>query len=212
MRNLPAQDRAGSIALALAAAMLAAAPAAAQFDQAEMMKWASVTQVKYTIVGQFEGPDMMIVDEGGGYANVKDRAEIELVWDQTTAKIVGQPTFKNFATQVSDVRDFEKTCTPPILSSPYEHFTIDKFDDSLGAPTLTSTRTYAAADSAQSCTGARQLIAAKQVQEVKPYVLPQPVLLAVPQASKDMSVDPKNSTITVKKDGWTWTHKLSPVK
>jgi hypothetical protein len=200
------------VALALAAALLAAAPASAQFDQAEMMKWASVTQVKYTIVGQFEGHDLMIVDEGGGYANVKDRAEIELVWDQTTAKLVGQATFKNFPSEVAGVRDFEKTCSPPILNSAYEHFTIDKFDESQGGPTLTSTRTYAAADSAQSCTGGRQQIAAKQVQEAKPYVLPQPVLLAISQTSPGISVDPKSSTITVKQDGWTWTHKLSALK
>jgi len=214
MTNRQIHNRAKALAFALAIIMPALAQAGEQIDQAVLMKWVSVVQVKYTIVGRFEGPDTMIVDEGGGYADVKDRVEIELVWDQTTAKLVGQPVFKNFPTEVSNVRDFEKTCRAPILSSAYEHYTIEKFDDSQGAPSITSTRTYAAADSAQSCTGGRQLIPAKKVQDVNMYLLPQPIQLAVPQASQDsnVTVDPKTSTIVLKKDGWTWTHTLTPLK
>jgi hypothetical protein len=194
--------------------MPVAAPAAEQIDQAELMKWYSVTQVKYMIVGQVEAADVMIVDKGGGYADVKDRVEIELVWDQTTAKLVGQPTIRNFATKVSNVRDFEKTCTAPILSSAYEHFTLEKFGDSENDWLMTWTRTYAAADSAQSCTGGRELIAAKQVRDKRPYLLPQSIQLAIPQGEQDrnVTVDKKTSTITIKSaDGWVWTNKLSPV-
>lgn len=207
-------DRARTIAFALAIAMPATARAGEQIDQAELMKWVSVTQVKYAIVGEFEGHDRMIVDKHGGYASVKDRAEIDLVWDQTTAKVVGQPTIRNFATEVSDLRNFEKTCTTPILSSAYEHITIEEFGRSPNSLGMKSTRTYAAADSDECTGGGPQFIPAKQVEEVTQYLLPQSIQLAVPQESQDssVSVDKKTSTITLKKDGWTWTHKLSPVK
>lgn len=212
------RNRAKVAALALAAAMLATAPAGAQFDQGELMKWASVIQVRYAIVGQFEGADTMIVDGnfgGGGYATVKDRAEIGLVWDQTTAQLVGKPTIRNFVSEVQNVRSFERKCNPPTLTGPYEQLTIDKIENGPGgALQMTAVRTYAAANAVQSCTGGRVAAPAKQIQEVLELALPAPTLLALAPESvpANMTVDRKASSMTVKKDNWTWTYKLSPVK
>jgi hypothetical protein len=209
-----------TLAGAAIAALVALVPAsAAEIDQGVMMKWATVTQINYAITGVYDGPHTRLFTGGGGVADeggVKDRVEIALRWDQTTAQLVGVPRFKNFKTDVISVRNAEPKCAPPVLNTPYEHFTLDKVEDGLGgALKTTSTRTFAGGDVATFCTGARVRVVGKAVQEPSDLVLPGAMLLAMPSAASGnlVSVDAKTSTIvTTDGKGWTWTFKLSPAK
>jgi hypothetical protein len=205
-------------ALAGIAALSAAVPShGAEFDQAVMMKWATVKQINYAIVGVYDGPHTRIVSGGGGVADeaqVTDRVEINVRWDQTTAQLVGKPTFKNFTSDVKYPRNAEAKCAPPVLKSPYEHFTFEKMENGLGgALQMTSVRSYAEAQVATFCTGARVTVPAKDVREPADFALPGAMILAMPAVGQGgiVSIDAKTGTIVKKDDqGWTWTFKLSP--
>jgi hypothetical protein len=209
-----------TLSAAAFAALVAITPAsAAEIDQGVMMKWATVTQINYAITGVYDGPHTRLFTGGGGVADeggVKDRVEIALRWDQTTAQLVGVPTFKNFKSDVINVRNAEPKCAPPVLNTPYEHFTLDKVENGLsGALKMTSTRTFAGGDVVTFCTSARVRVVGKTVQEPSELVLPGAMLLAMPSAASGnlVSVDSKSSTIvTTDGEGWTWTFKLSPAK
>lgn len=204
----------------IAAACLMLSPvSAAEIDQGVMMKWATVTQINYAITGLYDGPHTRLFSGGGGVADeggVKDRVEIALRWDQTTAQLVGVPTFKNFKSDVINVRNEEPKCAPPVLNTPYEHFTLDKVENGLsGALKITSTRTFASGDVATFCTGARVRVVGKAAQEPSDLVLPGAMLLAMPSAAGGnlVSVDAKSGTIvTTDGEGWTWTFRLTPAK
>jgi len=207
-------------ALAGVAALCAAVPShGAEFDQAVMMKWATVVQIDYAIVGVYDGPQTRIVTGGGGVADeaqVTDRVEIDVRWDQTTAQLVGKPAFKNFTSDLKYPRNAEAKCAPPVLKSPYEHATLEKIENGLGgALRMTSVRRYAEAQVATFCTGARVTVPAKDVREPADFVLPGAMILAMPAVGQGgiVSVDAKTATIVRKDDqGWTWTFKLSPAK
>ena len=200
-----------TLACATFSALVAIAPAsAAEIDQGVMMKWATVAQINYAITGVYDGPHTHLFTGGGGVADeggVNDRVEIALRWDQTTAQLVGVPTFKNFKSDVVNVRNAEPKCAPPVLNTPYEHFTLDKVEGGLGgALTITSTRTYAGGDVATFCKSARVRVVGKTVQEPSELVLPGAMLLAMPSSASGnlVSVDAKTSTI-VTTDGTGWT-------
>jgi len=209
-----------ALAGTVAVALIALAPAsAAEIDQGVMMKWATVTQINYAVTGVYDGPHTRLFTGGGGVADegaVKDRVEISLRWDQTTAQLVGVPTFKNFKSDVIGVRNAEPKCAPPVLNTPYEHFTLDKVENGLsGALKITSTRTFAGGDVATFCKSARVRVVGKAVQEPSDLVLPGAMLLAMPSAASGnlVSVDAKSGTIvTTDGRGWTWTFKLTPAK
>lgn len=209
-------SRIGGAALLL----LACGPArSAEIDQGVMMKWATVTQINYAITGVYDGPHTRLFTGGGGVADegaVKDRVEIALRWDQTTALLVGVPTFKNFKSDVTSLRNAEPKCAPPVLNTPYEHFTLDKVEEGLGgALKITSTRTFASGDVATFCKSARVRVVGKAVQEPSELVLPGAMLLAMPAATSGnlVSVDAKSGTIvTTDGKGWLWTFKLTPAK
>jgi hypothetical protein len=207
-------------ALTAATALAAGAPSqGAELDQATLMKWATVTQINYAIEGVYDGPHTRIATGGGGVADeaaVKDRVEINLVWDQTTAQLVGTPTFKNFASDVRNPRNAEPKCAPPVLTSPYEHFTFERLENGLGgALMMTSVRGYAETQVATVCTGARVTVPAKNVRGEEDFVVPGAMILAMPAAGQAniVSINAKTSTIVTKgREGWTWTFKLSPAK
>ena len=171
------------------------------------------------IVGVYDGPHTRIANGGGGVADeaqVTDRVEINLRWDQTTAQLAGKPTFKNFTSDLKYPRNAEVKCAPPVLKGPYEHFTLEKLENGLGgALTITSVRSYAETQVATFCAGARVTIPAKEVREPADFVVPGAMILAMPAVGQGgiVSIDAKAGTIVRKDDhGWTWTFKLTPAK
>jgi hypothetical protein len=198
----------------VAAGILAAAPAAEQLNAEIMQKWATVTVVRYTVVGAYAA-DTLIVNAGtNGYATVKDRVEMVFDWDQTTAKLVGEPTLKNFPAEVGAMRNGAKGCRAPALNGAYEHFTLVSLKEGLGGQLAMSVRSdFPAADMPVACTGGSQAVPAKSVTRSEELAVPGTMILAMPKAvggAQTVSADGK-SVVFVDK-GWTWTYTPAPVR
>jgi len=197
----------------LGAVTLFSATCFAQFDQNIMMKWAAVTTVKYHIEGEYRDSGTIVVKGGNsGKGDVSDRVEILLTWDQTSALLVGEPVFKNFKSGVKNLQNLEKKCDPPILTGPYEHFTLTGLENGLGGYLhMTATREYAPANVVVMCAGKREAIPAAKGQDIIQLQIPAPTLLAMPAAAgSTLQLDPANDTIITRDGGWTWTYKLAP--
>lgn len=189
------------------------APAVAQFDQAILMKWAGVQKVRYQVVGEFSDAKTMIIE--GGYAAVKDRVELEFVFDQTGGGLLGAAKVTNHPSTVADIRDYGSNCDAPSISDPYEHATVTKAENGYGGELhLTTVRKLAGGAVSVQCTGGRKQVAAAAKEEVTQLGVPAPGLLALPKEELDESLQvfPRTDTIVVKDGGWTWTFKLSAVK
>lgn len=201
--------------LAAAIVLGGAAPALAEFDQEILMKWAAATKVRYEIVGEFDKAGVLIINEGtNGYADVVDRVELQLIYDQTGAGLVGAPTVTNFPSESRNVRNGAEGCTPPEVTAPYEHYTILKVENGYGgALHLTTTRTHAAGKVTAVCTGKSHAVPAKVIEELEQFAVPAATLLALAPGDGGSNIEtfPQSDTIVVKDNGWTWTYKLTPV-
>lgn len=199
-------------ATTVAAILSIASPATAQIDTDVMQKWMTVTVVHYSVTGEYAA-DTMVVNAGtNGIADVRDRVEIGFDYDQTTAKLVGEPTFKNFASEVGSLRNGAEGCTPPTLHGAYEHFTLMTLQEGLsGQLEMIAQRDYAAADMPRVCTDGPEAVAARSVTETDSFVVPGVMILAMPLDSNGgLTVSADRATITRIADGWTWTYTPTP--
>jgi hypothetical protein len=197
--------------IALVAAALSCAPLLAQaqqMDTAVMARWASAKVVGYRIVGVYEGRVNVV---GGskwiGYADVTDRVEIDLAWDPAGSKLVGTPTFRNTKSVVSNLRNFESKCVPPVLKGVYEHYDLQGIkespDGNLEVQVLTI---YPGAEVAQLCTGTREAVPAKRDLRSQEFGVISPVAFGMQLPDSDaLRISPDKKSLITKKDGWTWT-------
>jgi hypothetical protein len=197
-----------------AAAFFAVAPAAAQLNMELMQKWAAVTVVRYTVVGQYAG-DTMIINAGtSGYAMVKDRIEIVFDWDQSTGTLVGEPTLKNFPSDLGEPRNGAQNCRPPKLNGSYEHATVLALKDRLGGQIeMSLKRDFPAAEMPTACTGGAQAVPARSVMRNEELVVPGTMILAMPASGGgEQTVTPDGKSIVYVDRGWTWTYTPTPVR
>jgi len=189
-------------------------PAAAQFDPDVMQKWATVTVVHYAVVGTFSGSPLVVDAGTGGIADVADRVEIDFDYDQTTAKLVGEPKIVNSPSAFSSLRNGAAGCTPPALHGPYEHFTLVSLKEGLaGQLEMTAQRDLPAADMPRMCSGAPEAVAARSVTEVDSFVVPGVMTLAMPiEPSSSLTISADRTTLTQVDKGWTWIYKPTPVR
>jgi hypothetical protein len=177
-------------------------------DMEVMMRWSSAKVLSYRIVGVYEGRVNVV---GGskwiGYADVTDRIEIDLGWDLANSKLVGTPTFRNTKSAVSNVRNFESKCLPPVLKGEYEHYELQGIkespDGNLEVQVLT---TYPGADVPQLCTGKSESVPATRDLRSEEFGVISPVAfgMALPD-SDDLRISPDKKSLITKKAGWTWT-------
>jgi hypothetical protein len=185
---------------------LGAVPAQAQMDMEAMMRWGSADVIRYHIVGEYQGQPF-VAGDGSGRADVTDRVVIDLTWKLSELKMVGAPTFQNTKTAVSNLRDREPSCLPPVLKGEYEHYELLGVKDGLGGSLeLQVQTTYPAVDVAQSCTASRKPVAASRKTRPENLVVTSPVMMAMPLPDSDnLRVSADKKSLIHKKDGWTWT-------
>ena len=204
--------RGTAIALAAAAALLCAHPTHAQdMDMDTMMRWASVQRVKYRIVGAFDA-QTSVTANSQGLGEVKDRVVINLVWDQTTAQLVGTPTFENSPTTVGKLSDREPKCVPPVLSGTYEHFDLMKVTPGIGATiVLEAKRSFPDAKTSKVCSSL-EASPRKTGDAREELVIPATTILGMPVASGAEAIvrSADRKSMTWKRQGWTWTFTPSP--
>ena len=185
----------------------ALAPAhAQQMDMQAMAKWSAASKIRYHIVGVYRARTY-IAGDGSGRADVADRVVIDLVWNLPESKLIGEPTFQNFKTTISNVTDIEPKCLPPVLKGDYEHYDLLGIKDGLaGALELQVQTSYPVVEVVQMCSGSRKAVPGKKPVRLDQFPVVSPVMFAMPLPdSDDLRVSPDKKSLVTKKNGWTWT-------
>jgi len=194
--------------------LVAALPAQSQqMDMDAMMKWGAADNVRYHVVGVYQGKPH-IASDGSGLADVSDRVVIDFSWKLSEMKLVGQPSFQNTKTTVTNPKDREPSCLPPVLKGEYEHFEVMSIKEGLGGTLALQVETrYPVVEVAQSCTASRKSVPAKTKARAEDFVVVSPVSFAMPLPdSDDLRISPDKKSLVVKKAGWTWTYTPSIAK
>jgi len=204
-----------SLALAaFVASMFVVCSAAAQFNQEVMMKWADAKVVRYSVVGDYEGEDLVVNAGTSGLAIVKDHVEITFDYDVTTAQLVGTPVIKDSVTEMGVLRNGADGCRPPTISGVYEHSTIESLTQENSAQLTMMVRTdYPAAQMTVACTGGNQPVTAHSETSQEEFLVPGIMMLAMADAltGDALRVSSDGNAFIVKRDGWTYIYTPSKV-
>lgn len=195
-----------SVSLLLACVVLAPRAGAQQVDMQAMQRWGNAKVVYYSVEGAYSGPTSM-TRVMGGMADVADHVSMTLEWSLGEAKLLKVTNLRNTPSRVSNLRDREPSCLPPVLNGSYEHATVlDVSTGFGGAIDLKVDRSYPAVGVAQSCTASRKSIPAEKKTSVETLVVPSPMMLAmgVP-SSPQLSFSADKKSMIVRKGDWTWT-------
>jgi len=172
--------------------------------------------VDYHIVGVYQGQPNITSDpgKGSGRADVTDRVVIDLKWKLSESTLVGTPSFQNTKTVLTNPRDSEPSCLPPVLKGEYEHYELMGIKNGLGGTLqLQVQTTYPVVDVVQFCTGSRKSIPAGRKIQMEELVVPSPVMfgMTLPD-SDDLRISSDKKSLIHKKAGWTWTFTPSTKK
>jgi hypothetical protein len=171
--------------------------------------------VDYHIVGVYQGRTSVSADSNWiAYADVTDSVTIDLKWKLAESMLSGTPTFQNTKSSVTNPRNPEPKCSPPIIKGEYEHFELQGIKQGLGgALELQVKSTYPVVEVAQFCTGARKTIPGSSKVHPEEMVVPSPVMLGMALPDSDnLRVSADRKSLIQKKGGWTWTFTPTPGK
>jgi hypothetical protein len=179
---------------------------AQQMDMDAMMKWGAADLVRYHIVGVYQAPTSIASDRSG-QADVADRVVIDLLWKLSESKMVGQPRFQNTKSTVTNPRDREPKCLPPVLKGEYEHYELISIKEGLGGSLeLQVQTTFPVVEVAQFCTASRKAVPAKKETRPEDFTVISPVMFGMPLPDSDnLRISPDKKSLITKKAGWTWT-------
>lgn len=179
-----------------------------QMDMEAMMHWSSANIVRYHITGVYQAQTNVIGASGEiGYADVTDRVTIDLKWNLPESKLAGTPSFKNEKSVLTNLRNYEPKCLPPVLKGDYEHYELLAIKDGLaGALEFQVRTTYPAAEVVQFCTGKRKPVPARSETRPEEFTVVSPVMfgMALPD-SDSLRISKDKKSLVVKNKGWTWT-------
>jgi hypothetical protein len=177
-------------------------------DMEAMMRWSSAEIVRYHIVGVYQAQTNVIGNSNDiGYADVGDRVTIDLKWKLSESRLVGTPTIRNEKSTVSNLRNYEPKCRPPVLKGEYEHWDLLGVKDGMGgALELTVQTTYPAADVAQFCTGKDKPVPGSVKKHSEELSVLSPVMFGMPLPDSDnLRISKDRKSLIHKSGGWTWT-------
>lgn len=197
--------------LTIALCLVMASVSAQSMDQSAMLRWGSAKKIHYHIVGDYQGKTSIAPGDGTAFADVTDRVVLDFDWSLGEGELIGAVQFENSASQVTNPRNAEPSCTAPVLKGHYEHFDLIAAKQGLGGTLELDVATdYPIVEIAQFCTGARKTTNAKRSTNVQELVVVSPMLLAMGMpASQDMIASADGKSVIVKKQGWTWTYSFS---
>ena len=135
--------------------------------------------VYYHVVGVYQGRTNVVGDPNWiGYADATDRIEIDLAWKLADSKLVGTSTFKNSKSEVTNLRNWEPKCLPPVLKGEYEHYELLGIRQGLGGNLeLQVQTTYPVVEVVQFCTGSRKTVPASRKTRAEEFGVLSPVML-----------------------------------
>lgn len=165
--------------------------------------------VDYHIVGIYQGQPTITSDpgKGSGRADVTDRVVIDLRWNLAEAALVGTPRIQNTKSVLTNPRDSEPSCLPPVLKGEYEHYELLAVKNGLGgALELQVQTTYPVVEVVQFCTGGRKSIPAGRKTRPEELTVPSPVAFGMQLPDSDsLRISPDKKSLIQKKAGWVWT-------
>ncbi|MFL6578106.1 MAG: hypothetical protein ACJ8MR_15890 [Povalibacter sp.] len=179
---------------------------AQEMDMNVMMKWASADVIRYHIVGVYQDR-INIASDGSSLADVTDGLIVDLTWQLSKSKLVGQPTFQNVKTVIKNLSDRESNCLPPVPKGPYEHYDVLSIkEDMAGALELQVRTSYPEVEVVQFCTGSRKSVPAKMETRPEPFGVVSPVIFGMELPdSGDVHISQDKKSIVTTQNGWTWT-------
>ena len=187
---------------------------AQQMDMQAMQRWGSAKTIFYAVEGVHAGQASMTATMGG-FGDVTDRVSMAFEWSLTEAKLVKMISLKNHPSEVKNLRDYEKTCLPPVLKGAYELATVLEVVNGLGgAIDMKVERAYPTVEVAQNCTAGRRAIPAEKKVSVETMGVPSPMLLAMgmpPSGQISFSADKKSIIFKQRQWTWTFTPSLTPI-
>jgi hypothetical protein len=188
----------------------------AQIDMDIMMKWADASVIRWTVVGDYEGEDLILNVGTSGYATVTDH--VEITFDYTTegnGGLVGTPSFVDSPTQMGALRNGADGCRAPTVSGHYERATTESLENGLGGQLAMMVRTdYPAGAVPVACTGGDQTSPARSSTEQEDFIVPGIVLLAMGEemTGEDVRISKDKQSLIMKRDGWTYTYTPTKVR
>lgn len=214
MNRVP--GRAGGVAMLLCAGVFPAAPGYAQVDMELMTYWMDATVIHWSVVGDYDGEDLILNVSTSGYASVKDHVEIGFDYSSDgNGGLVGTPTLSNSSTQMGALRNGADGCRAPTVTGKYEHSTIETLEDGFGGQLIMTVRTdYPAGAVAVYCTGDDQASPARSSTDQQEFFVPAIALLFMgdQDAGGEMQVTKDKKSIIFKRDGWTYTYTPAKIK
>jgi len=171
--------------------------------------------VDYHIIGVYQGRTNVSGDSNWiAYADVTDTVTIDLKWKLAESVLLGTPTFQNSTSTVTNPRNPESKCSPPVIKGEYEHYELQEIRQGLGgALELQVKTTYPVVEVAQFCTGARKTIPASSKAHPEEMVVPSPVMLGMSLPDSDnLRISADRKSMVQQKGGWTWTFTPTPGK
>jgi len=179
-----------------------------QMNMEAMMRWSSAEIVRYHIVGVYQAQTNVVGDPNWvGYADVTDRVVIDLKWKLTESMLAGEPVIRNEKSAVTNLRNPEPKCRPPVLKGEYEHWDLQQVKDGpSGVLALQVQTDYPAAEVAQFCTGKNKSVPGSVKKHHEELVMLSPVMLGMPLPESDnLRVSKDRKSLIHKQAGWTWT-------
>lgn len=195
-----------SMTLLLACVTPIVPAAAQQMDMQAMERWANAKVVYYAVEGVHSGPASMTATMGG-MADVVDRVSITFEWNLSEMQLIKVTSLKNTPSEVSNLRDREPKCLPPVLKGTYEQATVLEVAQGVGGTIdMKIERSFPAVDVAQFCTASRKSIPAEKKTDVEPMPVPSPMLLAMgAPSSAELSYSADKKSMIYRKGNWAWT-------
>ncbi len=181
-----------------------------------MMQWMDAKTVHWSVVGDYEGEDLILNVGTSGYAPVKDH--VEFGFDYTlegNVGLVGTPTLINSVTQMGALRNGADGCRAPTVSGKYEHSTIEALENGFGGQLTMQVRTdYPAGAVPVACTGGDQASPARSITDQQELVVPGIGLLAMADqlTSDELRVTKDKKSFIMKHKGWTYNFTPTKVK
>jgi hypothetical protein len=200
------------------------APSVSAQDVNAMAKWTAATVVHYRIVGEFKGKWTILKGKKlSRDAQVNDRVEIDLDWDQMAFKLVGQPVIKNAPTTLGAIDaprfvNMKGTCPPVRIDRQPEYVTVVGVTGLSSVLQLEQTRQMAGGalpdngETATATCGEEWDPAAPATTTLKEGLTLPPAMAIVMPAMAGMTATPDGKSLVLKNKDWTWTYTPTIVK
>jgi hypothetical protein len=199
------------------AVLFAPVAGTAQMNMEAMIYWGEAKVIRWSVVGDYEGDELILQVSTSGYAPVKDH--VEIVFEYTSAGnggLLGTPIVTNSTTEMGALRNGADKCEAPTISGGhYEHATIESIKDGLGGQLAMTVRTdYPAGSVPVMCSGKGQQVAQKSTTTQEDLPVPSIMMLAMGAEanSAELQVAKDGKSVVVKRNGWTYTFTPSKVR